>query len=127
MLSSQVGFAVSTHFCGGEVSDREFSLIASELNCGMESMETGCSAAMDKTNSLSEKSCCDNESEVFQLRENFSKKQSEIEVEATFLKIFLATTSLLFETKEDKVNYTTLPPSPLIQGNTQVLFQSFLL
>ena len=127
MLSSQVGFAISTHFCGGEISGRAISLVGSELGCGMEAIESSCSIDINNAKSVSEKSCCDDESEVFQLRENFNKKQSKIEVDASFLKVFLAITSLLFEIEEDKENYTKLSSPPLIQKNTQVLFQTFLL
>jgi|GEM_PF-1509850 len=127
MLSAQVGFAVSTHFCGGEVSDRAFSLIARELNCGMDTMESSCSIDLNRSNSISETSCCDNESDVFQLRENLNKKQSTVKVELSFFKLFLATSVFLFENHEEVVVFHQLPPPPLIQQNTQVLFQNFLL
>jgi hypothetical protein len=125
LLSSQIGFAVSTHFCGGKVSERAFSLTTSDVGCGMETATSSCSA--DLVNSISQKSCCDDESEVFQLRENFNKKQSTVDVKLNFLKVFLATALLLFETQKEEVGFANLPPTPIIRQNSQVLFQTFLL
>lgn len=125
LLSSQIGFAVSTHFCGGKVSERAFSLTTSDVGCGMETATSSCSA--DLVNSISQKSCCDDESEVFQLRENFNKKQSTVEVELNFLKVFIATAVLLFETQKKEIVFAKLPSPPLIRLNSQVLFQTFLL
>ena len=127
MLSSQVGFAVSTHFCGGEVSDRAFSLIASKVGCGMEEVENSCSSDQNSADSITKKSCCENKSEVFQLRENFNKKQSTVEFKLEFLIAFLVVSQLLSENQNEELVYANLPSPPIIQGNTQVLFQSFLL
>jgi hypothetical protein len=126
MLGSQVGFAVSTHFCGGEVSDRAVSLVGSDVNCGMENQESSCTMEDTSENSIFEKSCCDNESHIYQLEEDFSKKQNSIEFETTFVSLFLANYTLLFNS-EEKVAYANIPPPPLIQQNSQVLFQTFLL
>ena len=127
MLSSQVGFAISTHFCGGKISERAISLFGSEVGCGMESMDSNCQSTVGIKSSVSKKSCCDDESEVFQLRENFNKKQSTVEVELNFLKVFIATAVLLFETQKKEIVFTKLPSPPLIRLNSQVLFQTFLL
>lgn len=126
ILGSQVGFAVSTHFCGGEVSDRVISLVGSKVGCGMESQESSCSRVEISDDNISEKSCCDDESHVYQLKEDFNKKYNSIELETTFIRLFLTNYTLLFNT-EEKVVHTNIPPPPLIQQNSQVLFQTFLL
>jgi hypothetical protein len=126
MLGSQVGFAVSTHFCGGEVSDRVISLVGSDVGCGMESQESSCSMVEISDDTISQKSCCDDESQVYQLDEDLSKKQNSIELETAFISLFLTNYTLLFNT-EEKVEYANIPPPPLIQQNSQVLFQTFLL
>ena len=128
MLGSQVGFAVSTHFCGGEVSDRIVSLVGSKVGCGMEeNQENSCLTAITSDHSISEKSCCEDESSVYQLDEDFQKKQRSFEVETEFLAVFAAHYFLLFDKEETIEDYTKLPPPPLIQQNNQVLFQTFLL
>ena len=66
LLGSQVGFAVSTHFCGGEISERAISLVGSTVGCGMENQESSCSMGKISDDTFSEKSCCDNESHIYQ-------------------------------------------------------------
>jgi hypothetical protein len=126
MLGSQVGFAMSTHFCGGEISERAISLVGSAVGCGMESQESSCSMVEISDDTISEKSCCDDESQVYQLDENLSKKQNSIELETDFISLFLTNYTLLFHS-EEKVVHTNIPPPPLMQQNSQVLFQTFLL
>ncbi|MFT6166723.1 MAG: hypothetical protein ACJAV5_001460 [Vicingaceae bacterium] len=126
LLGSQVGFAVSTHFCGGEISKRAISLVGSTVGCGMENQESSCRMGETSDDTFSEKSCCDNESQVFQLEEDLSKKKNSVELETTFISLFLANYVLLFNS-EEKVVYANIPPHPLIQQNSQVLFQTFLL
>lgn len=126
MLGSQVGFAVSTHFCGGEVSDRVISLVGSKVGCGMESQESSCSTVEISDDNISEKSCCEDESQVYQLDEDLSKKQNSIELETTFISLFLTNYTLPFNT-EEKVVCSNIPSPPLIQQNSQVLFQTFIL
>lgn len=124
LLGSQVGFSVATHYCGGEVSDRAISLLGEELSCGMESMEKSCAFA---NSGISEKSCCDDESNVYQLNEDFQQKQRSIDSQTNFLAVFAINYFLLFDTEQVAENYQVPPQPPLIQQNTQVLFQSFLL
>jgi hypothetical protein len=126
LLSSQVGFAVSTHFCGGEISERAISLVGSTVGCGMESQESICNTVKISDDAISKKSCCDDESQVFQLKQDFNKKHNSIDLETTFISLFLTNYTLLFNT-EEKVEYANIPPPPLIQQNSQVLFQTFLL
>ena len=124
LLGSQVGYSIATHYCGGEVSDRAISLLGEELGCGMESMENSCAST---NNGISEKSCCDDESSVYQLNEDFQQKQRSIESQTNFLAVFAINYFLLFDTEQVAENYQVPPQPPLIQQNTQVLFQSFLL
>ena len=124
ILGSQVGFAVSTHYCGGKVSDRAISIIEEKVSCGMESLENNCPSM---AYGISEKSCCEDESTVYQLDEDFQKKQRSFEVETEFLAVFVAHYFLLFEQDQAIEDYSKLAPPPLIQQNNQVLFQTFLL
>lgn len=124
LLGSQVGYSVATHYCGGEVSDRAISLLGEELGCGMEAMQEVC-PSMDS--GISEKSCCNNENSVYQLNEDFQKKQRSLEVESEFLTLFAIHYCLLFNTEQTIEEHPTIPPPLLVQQNTQVLYQSFLL
>lgn len=124
MLSGQIGFAFSTHYCGGEIADRSISLLGEKMDCGMENMQESCPSINDE---LLEKSCCENESNVYQLDEDFQKKQQSIDWEDSFLAVYLLHHFLLFKQEASLEAYAELPSPPLIQQNTQVLFQSFLL
>tara|TARA_R110002111_G_scaffold246014_1_gene308502 strand:- start:920 stop:1339 length:420 start_codon:yes stop_codon:yes gene_type:complete len=127
MVGSQVGFAVSTHFCGGDVFARAVSLVGAEVDCGMEvSQESSCSMVTNSGLSISEKSCCDDENHIYQLKEDFNKKQNSVDFETAFVSLFLANYSLLFNSTE-KVVTSYIPPSPLLIKDSQVLFQSFLI
>lgn len=124
LLGSQVGFSVAIHYCGGEISDRSISIIEEKVSCGMESLENDCPSM---AYGISEKSCCEDESSVYQLDEDFQKKLRSFEVETEFLAVFAAHYFLLFDKEETIEDYTKLPPPPLIQQNNQVLYQTFLL
>lgn len=127
ILGSQVGFAVSTHFCRGEIAESAISLVGSKVGCGMETMESSCLLPEKLENTISKKSCCDDESQVYQLHENFIKKQAAIEVETSFLNLFFTTYLPFLEAKKHEDLYANLPTPPLIKKNTLVLLQSFLL
>jgi hypothetical protein len=124
MLGGQVGFAISTHYCGGKVADRSISLLEKKMDCGMEFMQDSCPSMEDV---VLERSCCENESNVYQLDEDFQKKQQSIDWKSHFFAVFVLNYSLLFEQEQSLEAYAMLPNPPLIQQNTQVLFQSFLL
>lgn len=124
LLGSQVGYSVATHYCGGKVSDRAISFIAEKLSCGMESLQEECPS---KAYGISEKSCCEDESSVYQLNEDFQKKQRSFEVETEFLAVFAIHYFLLFNQPQKAEEYTKPPLPPLIQQDIQVLHQSFLI
>ncbi len=124
LLGSQVGYSVATHYCGGEVSDRAISFTEEKLSCGMESLQEECPS---KAYGISEKSCCDDKSNIFQLDEDFQKKQRFSDIETEFLAVFALHYFLLFNQSQKTEENTKPPLPPLIQQDIQVLHQSFLI
>lgn len=124
MLGSQIGFALSTHYCGGKVSGVAISLVEEKVSCGMEAMQEACASMAD---GISEQSCCDDKSHIIQLDEDFQKNQRFSNIETEFLAVFAVHYFLLFDQPLKAKEYTKPPLPPLIQQDIQVLHQSFLI
>lgn len=124
LLSSQVGYTISTHYCGGEVSDRGVYLIDGQLGCGMESMGKSCTS---KSAGISKKSCCENDSKFYQLNENFQQKHRTVDAGFEFIAFFTVNYFQLLNRESVLIDSPFLPTPPLLQQCTQVLFQIFLI
>lgn len=124
LLSSQVGFAVSVHYCGSFIADKSISLLESDLSCGMENIETVCKTSI-LTDQISNKSCCQDQSEVFQVKDNFNQKNNVSNNQIEFIQLYTLIASGLLSLEKESVADFQISPPPLIESNTQILFQTF--
>src|SRR5690554_4770786 len=72
VLTSSVGFAMNTHFCGGLAVEQSLSFHFEVLDCGMD-METDCKSEPAKE-AVKAKACCENQHEFHQLDEDLIKQ-----------------------------------------------------
>lgn len=117
-----MGFAINTHYCGGEAVESSFTLGLQDLGCGMKDMNTPCG----EEQSIS-KSCCQNEHMVLQLDESFSINDVHPNASSTFIVAFVSVflNPEVF-TDKNQVQFSIDPP-PTVEKDVQVLFQTFLI
>jgi hypothetical protein len=126
LLGSQMGFAVSVHYCGGHISESSISLMEAKLGCGMESMEAVCETA-NTENQLSEKSCCRDQSQLIQVEDDFNQKQKLSKDQISFVQLFTLISNGIVVLDQESISPIQPSPPPLVKNNAQVLFQTFLI
>jgi len=115
LVISTTGFTINKHFCGGHlVATQFFSTEEPESCCDGMDMPAG---------------CCHNESEYYQLDENFNLAKVSFETASNFVFTFIkhiVLNDLFASTDTYKVKYLHYKP-PLLKPDIPVLIQSFLL
>ncbi|MBR9832390.1 hypothetical protein GYB57_09595 [bacterium] len=126
LLGSQMGFAVSVHICGGLISKQSVSLLKADLSCGMENMNAKCESSPSAKN-ISKKSCCQDQTQVIQVKDNFNQKNNVSSNQVEFIQLYTLIASGLLSLEKESVSDFQISPPPLIKNNTQILFQTFLI
>lgn len=126
LLTSSVGYAVNTHFCGGLAVEQSLSFHFELLDCGMD-METDCESKPAKE-ALKAKACCENQHEFHQLDEDLIKQA--INASKDVKQTIAAVQTVVFElstSNSPKVRATNNHSPPLKAVDFRLLFQTFLL
>ncbi len=128
MSLSNVGFAISTHFCGGNAVETALSIGEAHLGCGMESESDFCEST-PLLNSVKPIPCCKDEAQFIGLSENILSARIStpsadsktwilpIQSKHTFSRLLCRT----------YVSFYDIPPPPDILWDRQVTFQTFLI
>ena len=121
---SQVGYSISTHFCGGEISDRSIGFAHSDLNCGMESdVPMDCAGFSETIKS----NCCNDDLKNFIVVDNFKTQTENIGFDKDFsLAVVVPHFNLISFQVADLITKFDFKPPPLKQ-DIPVLIQSFLI
>ena len=123
-LTGTVGFNLSTHFCGGKISDQSIGISAADLSCGMENESTNSCASEGQE---VRDACCDNSLQSFLITDEFKTQTEQIDLKKPYSLAFtLVYFDLVpFETPlfSNKRNFN---PPPLIR-DIPVYIQSFLI
>ena len=131
LLTSQIGFAVNTHFCGGQAVKSSLSIGLHNPNCEKADKKQECKFHANSDHSESDstkaKSCCENTHEIFQIDDLPSTQSEVLSVKPGFLMASIHTFvhPPIFSNFNEVINPHFPPPQPDI--DIQVLFQSFLL
>ena len=142
MLFSSVGFSIDVHFCGGEIETIGFYGKADECDMmkkaemqkqthaccpSQKKVKTHCSKNTKK-NSISKKSCCQNETFVLQSTDDgqTSNTFDLANVDLTFVALFVYNQLFNFEGEADLNNFNHYSP-PLIPQDVIILHQVFLI
>lgn len=129
LLLSNVGFSLTTHFCGGHAVKSALSLGGTTLDCGMGEQSTASPECDRPGHNLKAGRCCDNQQRVLQTDDNHPTEATSL-VQGSHggltppLYIFLSE-KLLIGGKFQKTSF--YPPPPLPARDVQVLFQTFLI
>jgi hypothetical protein len=127
MLTSQLGIAMNTHFCGDIAVKSALSIGEEHLDCGMATMDGDCESDGINHDNISSPSCCKNLHQVLHSDDNFKNQVNEIQFSPTFIVAFLHTyINALEELHEDK-NKCYFESPPPVTADIQVLYQTFLI
>jgi len=127
MLTSNVGFAINTHFCGGEAVKSSVSIGIHDLDCGMVNMDQECQTNLPEETQIVPKPCCEDTHQVIQLDEKAEVQSTSLDLNKTFFTAFIFTfvQPIIFPNQAE--NYFSFYPTPPLKRDIQVLFQSFLI
>lgn len=127
VLTSQLGIAMNTHFCGDLAVKSVLTIGEEHLDCGMASMDRDCESDDPDHDNFSSQSCCKNLHQVLRSDDNFKNQASEIQFSPTFMVVFVyAYLNALEEIHENKNKFYFESPPP-VTTDIQVLYQTFLI
>ncbi|MBU2915014.1 HYC_CC_PP family protein [Reichenbachiella agariperforans] len=124
LLLSNMGLAISTHYCGGKAVQSQLAIGQAHLDCGMlEALPPVCTQTqLSKT-----MNCCENSYLSYELQDDFKLALSSFSINLDFVYV-LAFTFIDFHLSDvgQFVAYSDYSP-PLLHQDIPVLFQSFLI
>ena len=127
MLTTNVGFAVNTHFCGGLAVKSSFSIGIHELDCGMANMDQECETNLPRESQIIPKPCCEDTHQVILMDDEAEIQSVSMDLNQTFFTTFLHTfiQPIIFTNQAE--NHFAFYPTPPLKRDIQILFQSFLI
>jgi len=127
MLSTNMGFAVATHYCGGLAVESQLVLGHQSLDCGMTSIDESCETSPMDGMQLSEKPCCENKYESIDAEDDFKPTVVQSSVNFEFIAAFFVTfLHLPLSSRHEEFEFSNYSP-PLIDQDIPVLHQVFLI
>jgi hypothetical protein len=127
MLASNIGLTMNTHFCGGHAMKSTVSVGASQLDCGMGTMDQIEIRSQPVVSSYTPEPCCKNDHQEIQVDKKATCQKASVELNQTFLVAIIHTfiQPLIFIARVD-VNHPNYSPPPLTR-DIAVLIQTFLI
>ena len=117
-----MGFAVSTHFCGGHPVESVLAIGHKDLDCGMMDMQQELSNPHGGETQLGKVPCCANQYAAYEIEDDYSLEANPVSIDGQFL--FVLVYSSL--TPGFKLPYVYYDSPPLI-ADLPVLNQTFLI
>ena len=123
-LAGNIGLTLSTHYCGGRVSEQNLGLIIADLGCGMEAeSKDNCSGEETSVKS----NCCHDDHQNFKIADEFKTQTELISIDTQFATLFFASFFDLHTLESTEyADYLNYQP-PRLAIDIPVLFQSFLI
>ena len=125
MLTSHLGFAVGTHYCGGHAVESKLMLGHSHMDCGMGDMDKDCERKTDSKTYLDKVPCCENEYLSMEVEDEFKPGLEQSKVSVDFVASFVITFLDRFLDQEEP-QYSDYDP-PLVTRDISILHQVFLI
>ncbi|MGB3467114.1 MAG: hypothetical protein WBA74_17670 [Cyclobacteriaceae bacterium] len=126
LLSTNLGFAVATHYCGGMAVKTQLVLGHEVLDCGMASINKSCKKSIEGTY-LNNKPCCQNVHQSIDTEDDFKPTIIQSTVNVEFVAAFIVTfLHLPISSVNEESQYANYSP-PLIDQDISVLHQVFLI
>ncbi|CAN0106928.1 unnamed protein product, partial [Chrysoparadoxa australica] len=124
-LTSHLGLAVGTHYCGGISMQTDLMIGHKHLDCGMEDMQKECNQKENEPR-FEKVPCCENEYTSLDLTEDFNPAINAVNVD--FAIAFISTyyqINPLAATIANRYQVKNYPPP--VERDVQILFQTFLI
>ena len=125
VLLGTIGVNYDSHYCGGILVDQQFSVIPSDLSCGMSENSATIDASDESTTSISEV-CCANHHLGFQITDDYNDYQAanfQFISNSSFPEIQLDYISFIQEREYNFIGYS---PPPRVE-NILLKKESFLI
>lgn len=126
------GLTYITHYCGGEAVESTFSLVQSDLSCGMTPAEMEDCTNVEHSEhkeSIQKKGCCENEYHSISSDIDYNKTQVTASAHLDFKFVVAFAYSFVSNNlflKKDKPSFETYRP-PFIDQDISVLHQVFII
>jgi hypothetical protein len=121
-----MGVSVGMHICNDQVYDYHLSIGNEALNCGME-MACTIPDENQRTHTLSNKSCCENEFLNFENSQQLEPSNLSLELSETsfYTSNFSSNTQINLNVALRFLNHTYIPPD--VESDIQLEIQQFLI
>jgi hypothetical protein len=123
------GLTYITHYCGGEAVESTFSLVHSDLSCGMTPSEMQSCTNDKHTEGIQKKGCCENEYTSISAEIDYNKTQlaasSHLDIKFVAAFAYSFVSNYIFE-QEEKQSFESYRP-PSIDQDIAVLHQVFII
>lgn len=126
MLTSHVGFAVGTHFCGGLAVEAKLMIGHEHLDCGMADMDKECEGKSDGNSHLDKMPCCENEYFNIEVEDEFKPSVDQTALNFDFVAAFVVSYLEIFSSDQENPRYTAYDP-PLVTQDIPILHQVFII
>ena len=126
MLTSHVGFAVGTHFCGGLAVEAKLMIGHEHLDCGMADMDKECEGNSDGKSHLDKMPCCENEYLNIEVEDEFKPSVDQTALNFDFVAAFVVSYLEIFSSDQENPRYTAYDP-PLVTQDIPILHQVFII
>ncbi|MEQ6166957.1 HYC_CC_PP family protein [Ekhidna sp. MALMAid0563] len=126
MLTSHLGFAVGTHFCGGLAVEAKLMIGHEHLDCGMADMDKKCEGKSDGKTYLDKMPCCENEYLSIEVEDEFKPTLEQSTLNFEFVAAFVVSYLDVFSVDEVNPQYTEYDP-PLVTEDISTLHQVFII
>ncbi|MGL1885177.1 MAG: hypothetical protein OCD76_01585 [Reichenbachiella sp.] len=126
LLLSNAGFAVATHYCGGQAVKSSIVLGNAMIDCGMK-MDKECESKETIGIQISKTPCCQNEYQSLDVEDDYKQSvlRSNVNIEfiAAFINSFILTPLFADSNESEYANYSP----PFLESDIPTLHQVFLL
>tara|TARA_B100000609_G_C17115356_1_gene381980 strand:+ start:210 stop:590 length:381 start_codon:yes stop_codon:yes gene_type:complete len=126
MLTSHVGFAVGTHFCGRLAVEVKLMIGHEHLDCGMADMDKECEGKSDEKAHLDKMPCCENEYLNIEVEDEFKPSVDQTALNFDFVAAFVVSYLEIFSSDQENPRYTAYDP-PLVTQDIPILHQVFII
>ncbi|MEP0985689.1 hypothetical protein [Ekhidna sp.] len=126
MLTSHLGFAVGTHFCGGLAVEAKLMIGHEHLDCGMADMDKECEGKSDGKTYLDKMPCCENEYLSIEVENEFKPIVEQNALNFEFVAAFAVSYLDVFSVDEVNLQLTNYDP-PQIAEDISILHQVFII
>ncbi len=124
LLTSNIGLAMVTHFCGGKAVKSQFVIGHGNLGCGMSDMEMA-SGQKPAGMEYEPSGCCEDQYHSFEIEDDFNLLQLSLNLDfvAAFVPAFL---DFALSSEDEHPMYGHYSP-PLLLKDIPILHQVFII